>query len=270
MFKKALLAGGALALLVALVFGRSATSYISTTLGMARDSLRESIPINVDLQRARDEIQGLEPEIRKNIERIAKEEAQIKKLGDRVQRADGELAQMKSEILRLTNDLETNSSDYFVYVAEGREHSYSREHVKRDLKNRFAAYQSKDQEKSHYADILEARRETLYAAQEKLLAMRDAKSTLEVEVERLEAKFEMVNVAKAKSEFKVVDDSKLSRVRKLIDDIDTRIEVESRLADSGNEFPVRIPLDDESTSSEGITENVRDYFSSDDSELAKQ
>lgn len=268
MIKKTLLAGGALALLIALVFGRSAMSYVKTGVGMARDTVRNSVSVEFDLKRARDEIKSLEPEIRKNIERIANEEAQIGKLDRKVTRADEDLAQMKSEILRLTNDLETNSSNYFVYTKDdGGELSFTREHVKRELKARFSAYQSKDQEKSHYADILEARKETLMAAQEKLVAMRDAKSSLEVDVERLEAKLEMVKVAKAKSEFKF-DDSKLSRVRKLIEDIDTRIEVESKLADSSNQYPLRIPLGEE-TGSVDITEKVHDYFS-DDSELAKQ
>jgi len=267
MVKKALLVGGALALLVALVFGRSATSYMATTLSWARESVRESVPLELDLRRARDEIRALEPEIRKNIERIAREEAQIEKLGRKVIRSDDELAQMKGEILRLTSDLEGNSTEYFVYAKDGRDLSFSREQVKRELKVRFSAYQSKDEEKSHWAQILDARKETLYAAQEKLVAMRDAKSSLEVEVERLEAKFEMVNVAKAKSDFKF-DDSKLSRVRKLIDDIDTRIEIEAKLADSSNEYPIRIPLSEEPTSVD-ITDRVHDYFS-EETGLAKQ
>lgn len=235
---------------------------------MARESVRDSVPVELDLRRARDEIRALDPEIRKNIERIAKEEAQIEKMQRKVAEAGEELAAMKTDILRLTNDLESNGSEYFVYTSEGRELSFTRAQVQRDLKHRFSAYQNKEEEKSHWASILEARRETLLAAQEKLAAMRQAKSDLEVEVERLEAKLEMVKVAKAKSEFKF-DDSKLSRVRQLIDDIDTRIEVESKLSDAGNEHPLRIPLDDsDKSSTSDITEQVHKYFS--DTELVKK
>lgn len=269
MIKKALFAGGALALLIALVFGRNAIGYISTGIGIARDSVRDSVPVEVDIRMARDQIRSLGPVIRKNMERIALEEAQIIRLEIKVNRAEEGLAQMKSDILRLTDDLDGSSSEYFVYVKDGKDLNYTREDVKRDLKLRFAAYQSKEQEKSHWGQILDARADTLAAAREKLSAMRAAKDTLEVEVERLESKLEMVNVAKAKSEFKF-DDSKLSRVRKLMEEIDIRIEVQAKMADAGEQYPSRIPLEQTITTSGNITQQVHDYFGQDAGALAKQ
>jgi chromosome segregation ATPase len=267
MVKKTILAGGALALLAALVFGRSAVSYISTVASLARETVRESVPVELDLRRARDEIQALEPEIQKNRERIAKEEAQIDKLSRKVLHAEEGLTVMKGEMLRLTSDLETNSTEYFVYAQAGRELNFTRAQVKRDLQSRFTQYQKKEEEKSQYDNILAARRDTLAAAREKLSAMQSAKSSLEVEVERLGSKLEMVNVAKAKSEFKF-DDSKLSRVRKLIEEIDTRIDVQAKLADTETTEPYRIPLEEPVHTSD-ITEQVHDYFSQ-PSGLAKQ
>lgn len=269
MVKKALLAGGAVALLIALVFGRSAVSYISTGIGLARETIRDSVPVEMDMKVARNEIRALGPVIDDNIRRIAKEEVLVSRMQDKVMRAEEHLAVMKSEILRLTGDLESNGSGYFVYVKDGREFSFSRDQVKRDIETRLNAYQSKEQEKTHWRQILEARGETLAAAREKLSAMRSAKAGLEVEVERLEAKLEMVNVAKAKSEFKF-DDSKLSRVRQLMEEIDTRIEVEAKLADASEAYPIRIPLEDTTSNSVNITERVHEYFGQDAGVLAKQ
>ena len=72
-----------------------------------------------------------------------------------------------------------------------------------------------------------------------------------------------------KSEFKF-DDSKLSRVRQLMEEIDTRIEVESKLADASEAYPIRIPLEDTTSTSVDITERVHEYFGQAAGVLAKQ
>jgi phage shock protein A len=100
----------------------------------------------------------------------------------------------------------------------------------------------------------------LAAAQDTLKAMRQAQADLEVKVENLEARLEMIEVAKASSSVSI-DDSRLARVRGLIDEIGTRVEVAEKLVNADVEYPDQIRLDEPKT--QDILEEVTDYFGQD-------
>ncbi len=121
-------------------------------------------------------------------------------------------------------------------------HTYTVKQVETDLTNRFDRYQTKDATVQKLRKILDARERGLTAAQEKLKAMIAAKRQLEVEVENLEARLKMVEVAKAANEF-VIDDSQLSRTRQLLSDIESRIEVDAQMVNAEELVQDEIPLE---------------------------
>jgi hypothetical protein len=88
--------------------------------------------------------------------------------------------------------------------------------------------------------------------------MIDARRKLEVDVENLEAKRKLVEVAQASSEY-VFDDSQLSRAKELITDIRTQLDVAAKLANADVNVEVEIPLDE--TTPSDITDQVAEYFS---------
>jgi hypothetical protein len=114
--------------------------------------------------------------------------------------------------------------------------------VETDLTSRFERYQTKDATLQKLGKIVDIRGRGLAAAQEKLKAMIAAKRQLEVEVENLEARLKMVEVAKASSEFNI-DDSQLSRTRQLLSDIESRIEVDAQLVNADDLVLDEIPLE---------------------------
>ncbi len=63
MLKKGLVAGGGLALLLGLFLGRDVFSYVKTSFGWVKDSVKDSVPVQFELERARKMIQDLDPEI---------------------------------------------------------------------------------------------------------------------------------------------------------------------------------------------------------------
>src|SRR5688572_15015961 len=81
---------------------------------------------------------------------------------------------------------------------------------------------------------------------------------LQVEVENLEAKLKLVEVAEASSDFQF-DSSKLAQAKQLMTDIRTRLDVAAKLANADTNFQKEIPLDDQS-SPEDVTEQVAEYF----------
>ncbi|MCA9259308.1 MAG: hypothetical protein KDA61_08920, partial [Planctomycetales bacterium] len=80
---------------------------------------------------------------------------------------------------------------------------------------------------------------------------------LQVEVENLEAKLKLVEVAQTSSDFHF-DDSQLSQAKQLMSDIRARLDVAAKLAHADTEFVDEIPLNE--ATSEDITDQVAAYF----------
>jgi len=237
MLRKGLVAGGALALLLGLFFGRDVFSYVKTSFGWVKTSVRDSVPVQFELERARKMIQDLDPEISQHKRQIAREELDLQKLTAQVADEQAKLTKCWSEIQTLKTDLSRGDSNYSY---AGR--TYTVKQVETDLTNRFDRYQTKDATVQKLRKILDARERGLTAAQEKLKAMIAAKRQLEVEVENLEARLKMVEVAKAANEF-VIDDSQLSRTRQLLSDIESRIEVDAQMVNAEELVQDEIPLE---------------------------
>lgn len=252
MLKKGLLAGGALALLLGLFLGRDAFSYVKTSFGWVKSSVKDSVPVQFELERARKMIQDLAPEISQHKRQIAREELDLQKLSAQVADEQAKLTKNWGEIQTLKGDLSRGDSN-FVYAG----HTYTVKQVETDLTNRFERYQTKEATVQKLNKILEARQRGLSAAQEKLKAMIAAKRQLEVEVENLEARLKMVEVAKAANEF-VIDDSQLSRTRQLLSDIESRIEVDAQMVNADEMIADEIPLE-KPTENTKILERITAY-----------
>ena len=65
MIKKTLVAVGGLSLLMVLFFGRDAVSYVRTSFGWVRDSVKSQVPVEFEIERARRMVKNLVPDIRK-------------------------------------------------------------------------------------------------------------------------------------------------------------------------------------------------------------
>ena len=108
--------------------------------------------------------------------------------------------------------------------------------------------------------VMGARERGLEAGREKLKAMQAAKTQLEVDVANMEARLEMVKVAQSTSEFNF-DDSRLSRTKELIRDINARIDVAEKLVNAETTSPGQIKLDDPKDNGD-ITDQITAYFES--------
>ena len=252
MLKKTIYLGAALVLLLALLFGRNALSYVSTGVDQMSTAVKESVPISFEIDRAHKMIKSLTPEIRRNYHLIAREEIEVEQLERKLAESEKRLARDREEILRLNAELETDR-DYY-YLAG---HRYSSNQVKTDLANRFKHYRTSDATALNLRKVVNARKKGLAAAHEKLNGMLAARRQLEVDIENLEARLKMVEVAQTTSEFNF-DDSHLARTRELVQDIDTRIAVAERLINAETIFHDRIPLDEPEV--EDVSDQISEYF----------
>lgn len=253
MIKKVLL-GSALAVgCGGLLLGTSSFSYIKTGYSSLRDSIKDQIPIEVEIKRARDLIADLKPEIADNLKLIAREEVEVAKLQREVNSKQASLAKSKDAILKLKEDVQSGVK-YVVYRGK----KFDIDQVRQDLGDRFKHHQTLEATSEKLAKILEAREKNLMGARRKLDEMLAAKRELEVQVENLQARLTMVEVAQAGSRF-AVDDSALGSVRKVLDEISTRIEVAEKLVDCVENCG-SVPVGEE-IASEDLVDQISEYFS---------
>jgi phage shock protein A len=138
--------------------------------------------------------------------------------------------------------------------------------VKTDLANRFERFKTADATLASLREMHQARGKSLDAARQKLEGMLAAKRQLEVDVENLEARHKMVEVAQTTSNYQF-DDSQLGRVKELVTDLRTRLQVAEKIVNSENSLRDEIPLDQ--TTPANIADQVDQYFSAQPGKLAK-
>jgi phage shock protein A len=252
MLKKTLFAGGGALLLMVFLFGRDAVSYISTTAAWINDSVREKVPVNFELERARNMIADLTPEVRRNMHLIAKEEVDVERLTEQVARLEARQRKGREGLMRVKAELDRGSQ--YLYCGAT---TYGAEEAKELMANRFERFKTDDQTLANLRKVLASRTKSLEAARKKLEGMLAAKQQLAAEVASLEARQKMVEVAQTTSDLNL-DDSHLARTKDLIRDIETRIQVDERLADANLESRDDILIDD--VESPDVSEEIAQYF----------
>jgi chromosome segregation ATPase len=252
MIRKTLFVAAGFVLLGLFVFGRHAASYVGTAAGWARDGIKDSVPIAFEIDRARNMVKNLQPEIQKNMHVIAKEEAEVERLQQQIAKAAKKLDKDKEELARLNSDAKSGKKE-FHYC--GRIYTVSQ--VTADIANRFERVKTADATVGSLNEILAARQQGLAAGRQKLEAMLEARQQLLAKIENLEARKKMIEVAQASNAYSF-DDSKLGQVKELVDDLQTRIEVAEKLVSVEGSFHHQIPLDE--TVDEDVIEQVAQYL----------
>jgi hypothetical protein len=255
MIKKALVSTAIVTFLSLFFFGRSAASYVGTSLGWMRDVVKDSVPVQFEIERARGLLKNLVPEIRTNMHLIAKEEVEAGRLGKQLDETQQRLARDRGEIERLRADA-ASGKESFRYAGRG----YSLEQVKTDLTNRFERYKTSEATLESLKQMRLARTRSVEAARVKLENMLAVKRQLEVETENLDARLRMIEAAEATSGYNF-DDSQLSRAKELVTDLRTRLDVAERLVNTETQLHDQIPL--EPAARENIVDEVTEYFGHD-------
>jgi len=256
MKKRVLYFGGgatAVLMLLALLFGSDATSYLTTSVASVRDSVKSSVPVNFELERARQHITEITPEVRKNMELITGEEVEIEKLEAHIQEFETKLTTDQKAIIRLNADL-ASGTESFVYTGN----AYTAQEVKQDLANRFEEYKTDESTLKNLKRLLATRMTNLRTARTKLADMQGVQRKLRVQIDNLAARNRMIEVAKSSSQF-VFDDSQLAKTSQLIDEIDSRLSAEERMANSESRSFDRIPVQD-SESQVDLMDEITNYF----------
>ncbi len=225
-----LLVGGA-------IFGRDVFSYISSSASSVRLAVKESVPVEFQLRRARDLVNDIVPEMQANVKLIAQQEVEIDSLKNDIDESRKQIADERQRVAMLRNSL--NSADVSFTFDDV---AYSRPHIKQDLARRFDGLKEAEVVLGGKQRLLENRQKSLQAAMQALERTRSQKAMLESQIASLEGQNQLVKAAAIGTGFQL-DDSKLAQSEKLIAEIKKQLDVAERVLAHQSQFVQPIQLD---------------------------
>jgi hypothetical protein len=219
------------------LFGTDLFSYVGSATRSIRTSVRDSVPINVELQRARDLLEDIIPEVEGNVRLIAQEEVELEHLQRDVSLSDRALGEDEAKIHKLSALLTSEDVHFTI-----NERQYSRRAVREDLSRRFDRHKEAKRVFDGKKRLLAAREKSLQAAMQMLEKARSRKAILASRIEGLVAQHRLV-IASAVGSKVHFDDSKLAQTEKLIRQIKKRLDVAERVLAHEGRFVEAIEVD---------------------------
>jgi len=241
-----------LCLVGGLLFGRDLVSYVYTSAGSVRSAVKDAVPVQFDLQRARNMLDEIIPEMHANVRLVAQEEVEVAALKTDIQQGRQSLLDEKKRVEKLTALLAVQQADYAVG-----DRQYSRQQVKEDLARRFDHFREAQVVLAGKKRLLTARQSSLQAAMQVLERTRLSKTMLADQIGALESKYRLVRAASIGSQMQF-DNSKLAQTEKLIAQIKKRLDVAERVLAHEARFiqPIEVDTIDEKE----LLTQVADYF----------
>ncbi|MBM4024862.1 MAG: hypothetical protein FJ280_05560 [Planctomycetes bacterium] len=242
-------------LLGGMLFGKDLISYARSSAKGVRTAVKDSVPTEFELRRARDLLEEIIPEMQANIRVIAQEEVEVAALKGEIAKQREALNDEQSKIRVLRVALEQPRAQY---AFAGR--NYSHDEVKHDLAARFARFKESEIVVASKVKVLESRARSLDAAREQLAKTGSQKRLLESQIEALTGRYRLVRAASAGSKLQM-DDSKLAQTEKLIAQIQKRLDVAERVLAAESKFVQSIPVEDTVVEADLVAQ-VDEYFDS--------
>jgi len=227
--KKGLLAAGLGAMTLGLLFGTHAPSYVKTAFHKARQHAKGAVPVEFEIDRARQEIAALEPAIRENIQTLARAQVDVEYLNrdlvntrenlDREGKTIVALKEMAEKGNRLTSGTTT----------------YTAEEVQRDLASKLDHFRQGKRLVAEKEATLKLREQAVRSAREQLKAMSEAREALRIRIESIETRLKQIRAAEAGNEFNF-DDSELARAKQTVNELEKSLDVMAKVAEEEGRY----------------------------------
>jgi chromosome segregation ATPase len=224
MVKRGVVGAVAGAGLLALLFGTAAPSYVKTAFHRVRHTAHDSVPIQFEIERARQQVAALEPELHSNIEAIARAEVEIETLQKEIAATQANLEKEGKEIVALRKYLATGDERLTNHI------EYTDAEIKGELARRLDHYRNVKAIQAEKEQTLGLRQKALVAAREQNAKMRDTQRALLTQIEGIETRLKQIEATEAANEFNF-DDSALARAKKTVAELAKRVEVKARVAE---------------------------------------
>lgn len=246
--KVGLLGTAAAAVAGGLVFGSDLGSYVKSSTRCVTSAMKDNVPIEFELRRARDLLDDILPEMQASIRAIAEQEVEL--AGLKAEIADGEraLAEQKGKVAKVRECLSTPGSSYSIGQV-----IYSRDELTDDLARRFERTKEAEMALSGKRRLLANREKALQASLQMFDRTREQRGVLEDQIAALENQHKLVQMASVDSGVQV-DHSKLAQTERLISDIKKQLDVAERVLAHKAKFVDAIPMEAAVDEKELLTE----------------
>lgn len=194
-------------------------SYAKTAWKNLRASVKRQVPVEFDIQRARDMLASLDGEADKLIGVMAEEMAGIEKGEKEITDLQAAVARQEEIIRDMNTRLKTEGS---VITVGGTQRS--RDRFAADLERKFTNFKLAQGTLESKKESLEYRRQNLDAAKEQLEALRAKKAELHARIERVETELRKVQADEAwANRCGKFDDTQLAKVKDLVEELETAV-----------------------------------------------
>jgi hypothetical protein len=198
---------------------------ISTTAKSVQKKVKQRVPLEFELQRAKEKIGEILPDLQSQVRMIAEEEVAVAKLEKEVHAGQTRLESLESKLTLLREKMRTTQASYAVEQID-----LNRQQMTEHFQARFNHFKQSRLSLDAKQKLLEKRKEGLSAAVTMLDQMRCRQSELKLKVEALAAQHRLIKASQIESGT-LVDGSQLSQADQLLDQIETRLQVAQRVMD---------------------------------------
>jgi hypothetical protein len=234
--KLGLVTTGSAAAIGGLVFGSDLSSYVRSSCTSMTSVVRDNIPIDFQLRRARDLLEASGPEMRKNVRLMAEQEVDIASLKTDIIAASQNLDDEKAGLQKLRDSL-AHEQNAYTYG----DISYTRPQVTAELARRFQSYKAAESALDQKRQLLENRKNSLAAAMVAMETARSQQVTLQSQIEALESRYRLAQATSVGSDVQI-DNSRLAQAQKVVTDVGHQLDVSERMLASEARFTHGIDL----------------------------
>lgn len=237
-----------------LLLGSDFSSMIKTSARSIQSSVKESVPVEFELNRAKEKINEILPDMQSQVRMIAEEEVAIARLEKEVQQDTQRLERQEKQLTDLRGQMRTQRVSFSVGRLK-----LDRQQLANHLQTRFDHFKQARLSLDSKQRLLEKRSQGLTAAVAVLEQMRIRQSELELKVEALAAQHRLIKASQIETGT-LVDGSQLSQADRLLDQIETRLAVAQRVMDYQSE-PFEAVAEKEAVSADVVLSEIDAYFS---------
>jgi len=217
--KLAVTALAVLGLLTVLSFTKVG-SYANLALKKTRNAVAQSVPVEVEIERLKEEVKNLVPDLNKNIALVANEMAAVERLDREIKVTKTNLNEQKARLVQMTHWIESGETQFIV-----NNKVFNKDQIAERMARDYESYKRATSELTFRERELALKNKALDSAREQLQAMKDKEQELKLQIAELEAELRAVRVAQTRSQFQI-DDSRLSDIKQSIEELRTRVNAE--------------------------------------------
>jgi hypothetical protein len=245
------------------VFGSDLTSMITTTAKSVQKKVKRSVPMEFELQRAKEKVNQILPDLQSQVRMIAEEEIAVTRLAKEVKADEARLESQETKLTLLREKMRDTQTAYRVGTVD-----MSRQQMTDHFQARFNHFKQFRVSLHAKEKLLDKRKEGLAAAVAMLDQMRCRQSELKLKVEALAAQHRLIKADQIQSGT-LIDGSQLSQADQLLEEIETRLQVAQRVMDYQDDGLSESNLDLVSNEQDVLSEFDEYFGTAVDSSVAK-